>query len=410
MKIFARYLTAIALLLTISACSKDEHREPPPPEVRHHTVVLYMPGRSLMTFYRENIERICLAVERGALNGGRMMVCYQPESHTRATLCEIERDRGGGASIKTVDVFDFDASSSADLARMFRLVEHSAPAESYGLIVGSHGKAWLPAEAGVIRDELSLSHHADRSDDLWRPLAGALTTRSLGDSGHEIDINGFDEAISATGCRFDYIIFDACFMANIETLYDLRNSTDYIVASPCEIMGAGFPYDRIAGELYATDRPLDERLTAVCRAFYDLYQNYWDEYPNNEQSGCISLCATAALDNLCDVTGRITATPIQDYDPAALQSYEGLANHIFYDFGQYIRTAYNDTALLEEFDRAMDAAFPVAARLHTEAFYSAYNRRMNPIDADGYSGVTTSSPSLRYRDYLEQTAWYQATE
>lgn len=218
--------------------------------------------------------------------------------------------------------------------------------------------------------------------------------------------------IEALPYRFDYLIFDACFMANIETLYDLRAGFDYIVASPCEIMAAGFPYDRTVPYLFTGER-IGDRLTQVCRAFWDFYQNDWQSVPYNEQSGCISLCVTAALDGrdgqpgLDDVTRRLYAAARQTFDLNTLQSYEGLATHLFYDLGHYVSLSCVDAALLDEFRMRFDEAFPAESRLNTPSFYSAYNGRLNPITS--YSGVSTSKPAQRLQEYYEQTAWDQAT-
>ena len=45
--------------------------------------------------------------------------------------------------------------------------------------------------------------------------------------------------------RFDYILFDACFMGSVEVLYELRHSARYFIASPAEILADGFPYHLI---------------------------------------------------------------------------------------------------------------------------------------------------------------------
>ena len=50
------------------------------------------------------------------------------------------------------------------------------------------------------------------------PGAGGATTRSFGDTGRSIDITDFAAAVKAQNYRTDYLLFDACFMANIETL------------------------------------------------------------------------------------------------------------------------------------------------------------------------------------------------
>lgn len=40
------------------------------------------------------------------------------------------------------------------------------------------------------------------------------------------------------------LVFDTCFMSSIEVLYEMRNSFDYIVSSPTEVLATGFPYKK----------------------------------------------------------------------------------------------------------------------------------------------------------------------
>ncbi len=404
----------IYILLTFAAlvtsCSKDDTPRPKPAPKVEQTILLYMPGRSLMGDYRKNINGICDAVATEQPDGTRIMVCWQPESQLKATLCEIVYNRKTRkAELQTVEeIAEFMHSEAADIGQMMRRAAEYAPAERYGLIVGSHGKAWVPAAAGDILNRSAVTPlSATQSDDLWTPLPHALPTRSFGDSGHEIDIEEFAGAIAALPHRYDYIIFDACFMANIETLHELRTAADYIISSPCEIMAAGFPYSRFMRHLFESGAELEKALAEVCREFHNFYENDYQE-ADTQQSGCISLCVTGRLDALTDVISRITASPSQAYDPDELQSYEGLYNHIFYDLGDWIHTAYAENGLLEEFHKALDYAFPPAARLNTAAFFSGYNNSMNPIEQGAYSGVTTSMPSKRYREYYSLTGWYLA--
>ncbi len=411
-KYFRRNLLLLLLATTVACSKNDNEPTPVPPDPKpqtEHTVVLYMPGRSLLSFYRQNIANLRAAIDRGEMGSGRLIVCYQPDNQTTARLCEISySDEAEGSVMEEIERFDFNASSAEDVAMMLQKAVETAPTDSYGLIIGTHGSAWIPVASGQLQS-LQPSAATGVSDDIWQPVEGALKTRAFGDRGYDIDITAFSEILSSLDVRFDYIVFDACFMANIETLYDLRHNTDYIVSSPCEIMAAGFPYDRMVTHLYDTARPVRERMVSICSEFYNFYQYDWNSYPGNEQSGCISLCSTAELDALADVVRRLNATPQNDYDILKLQDFEGLFTPVFYDFGQYYRRAYSDAALLEEFNRTLDAAFPPSARLNTEQFYSAYNNRMNPIAEDGYSGVTTSAPSAKYAEEQTQTSWYKAT-
>ncbi len=388
-RLYGLLLTA---LLFFTACSKDEIPEPSGPV--GHTMLLYMPGRDLLIkgFYEQNIEGVERAVAAGATRNGRILVCYQPESYDRATLLEISYDaRQQKAVRKELKTYEtFRAETTASVQELFADVQRFAPAESYGLTTGCHGFAWVPAGSARLK-----------SQQPEQPAPGALVTRStryFGDQGHELDIAQLADAVAGLPFRFDYLIFDDCFMANIETLYDLRRSFDYIIASPCEILAAGFPYDRVVPRLFASDGP---DLYGTCREFWNFYTSY------STPSGCISLAVTSELDALAATVAEIHAGPTRAYDADALQSYEGMSTHLFYDLDDYIRSICADDNRYARFKEQLNQTFPENCRLYTPSFYSAYNGRMNNIKT--YSGVTTSEPSQRYTDLHKETAWYKVT-
>ena len=220
----------------------------------------------------------------------------------------------------------------------------------------------------------------------WQVLAASLTN--------------FAAAVKAQNYRPDYLLFDACFMANIETLYDLRECTDYVIAAPCEIMAQGFPYER-AMPWFFTDGGKEYNLTKVCEAFWNFYMN-----DATTKSGCISLAVMAEMEGMKEIMRHINAAPQKTY-AEELQSYEGMSSHIFYDLGHWVELACSDAGLKEEFKVQLDKAFPKAARLNTPEFYSAYNGRMNPVAY--YSGVSFSEPSDKYTEENKQTSWYRDT-
>lgn len=67
----------------------------------------------------------------------------------------------------------------------------------------------------------------------------------------------------------EYILFDDCYMASVEVAYDLKEVTDYLIASPCEIMAYGMPYAEIGPHLLGK---VDYE--SICDAFYEFYKNY----------------------------------------------------------------------------------------------------------------------------------------
>lgn len=404
-------LLAIGLL---ASCHKeDEGPGYNPPEIATQTMLLYMPGWELHNFYDKNVKGIREAISPAVPGQGRILVCMQPQSQDKADLFEIYYDSRTRSSatmpLKSYDAFDAaDPSSVADLLSD---MQELAPAEYYGLIVGCHGKAWVPAKNGILTS-YSL-HPGSIGDDLWTPSPGALVTRSFGDNGHELDIPVFAEVLEALPRKLDYLIFDACFMANIETIYDLRHTATYYIAAPSEIMGAGFPYARTVPYLFA-DNGGRYDLQRVCEEFYRFYNDDWQSVPANAQSGCISMAVLPQVGALVPIMRRINATP-DAYDPTGLQYYEGMRTHLFFDIGDYVESICSDKALLGEFSAQFDKAFPPACRLATPQFYSAYNPTAAPGPGTGmhpvthYSGISISEPSAKYVDDNRQTAWYLDT-
>ena len=309
------------------------------PAVAAQTLLLYMPGRSLASYFEQNIEGIRRTVDADTPGDGRIFVCWQPASQRTAELFELYYD-SNSASCATREVKTYTEFNAGD-----------------------------PESVHTLFAELA-------------------------------------DALAALPYRFDFLLFDDCFMANIETLYDLRASVDHVIASPCEIMADGFPYDRIIPQMF-TDEGRSHDLGAVCYEFWNLYQNDYASTIYRMQSGCITLAVMSEIDRLADVMRRINRTPAAEYDPNTLQTYEGLSPHLFYDMGQYVSVRCSDAALLDEFAECFDAAFPPESRLHTDGFYSAYNNRMNPITH--YSGITISEPSTKFTEENRATNWYRAT-
>lgn len=407
LQIVRRLVALVLLAALLTGCSKENDVPGPEPTGEtQHTFLLYMPGLSLRSFYLANIRRIEQYVVSGMPANGRILVCYQPESYDKATLLELRYDAQTQQCVtETLKIYEhFQAESPASLQELFLDLSQFAPARTYGLTIGSHGSAWIP-ETLPLSLERNGQDAAGPSGLVTRAeynTEEGVFTRAFGDSGHRMEITTLADLVEQLPYRFDYLIFDACFMANIEQLYDLRNSFDYVVGSPCEILGAGFPYDRALPHIFASGGP---DLAGVCYEFWYFYMYDWDTEPNNDQSGCISLAVMSELDALADCAAALQAGPLRDCQPGELQYYEGMSSHLFYDFDQYMRAICADDVLYQRFEQQLNRAFPVDCRLHTPEFYSIYSYRRHPVDT--YSGVSTSAPSARYQEYYQNTNWYR---
>lgn len=371
------------------------------------TVIMYLPwSGNLYSYFLRNIEDAKTAVAQDILHEGRLLVFLQT-SATGGSLRELYHE-DGACHETTLKVYDnLNVTQKDVISQLFSDFANEAPAERYGLTIGSHGMAWLPAsgtKASLLRSD---GTHPAPEKWHWEYVSpDGHFTRWFGDgSSRCTDTPVFAEAITAAGIHFDYILFDDCFMSSIEAVYDLRGITDYLIASPCEVMAYGYPYDLILPYLF-TDDGTGYDLEGICRCFYEFYENY--DAPDYN-CGAIAVTVCKELEAMATVMKRINeASAGYTPDPEhPLQQYEYLYSPTrFYDFGDYVHQLCDDASLLAEFDKQLERTVPERYRLHTEYFYSDGKRRI-----ETYSGISTSAPSTSpyVTGYIEETAWHQAS-
>lgn len=193
----------------------------------------------------------------------------------------------------------------------------------------------------------------------------------------------------------EYILFDDCYMSSIEVAYELRNVTDYLIASASEIMAYGMPY-AVIGE-YLLDDP---DFQAICDGFYDFYSTYGMPY------GTLAVTVCAELEDLAMIMKKINTKYIFDESSEnTLQRMDGYTPIIFYDYGDYVEKLCKDPVLLERFEQQLSRTVPY--KVHTDYFYSVTKGRV-PIYT--FSGITTSDPSKHSLAVSKtDTEWYRAT-
>ena len=307
---------------------------------------------------------------------GNLIVYYAPAG-SPPELLRIKEENG---VVKKIHLKDYEKQNSADpdvMRSVIGEVVSQYPADSYGLVLWSHGTAWLPS-------------------DYQNKL------KAFGQDGNnwmEID----DLAKGLPDDLFDFILFDARYMASVECTYELRNKAEYILASPTETMADGWPYEEMMPQLFATDLQLEK----VGETFYNHYLN--NTYPY----ATVSLTKTSELDNLKSVTHDIladkTESDIYSLDPKKMQRLEYLYRSpgMLYDFNDYIK----QLATAEQYDRfisCLDKA--VVYKAHTpKSYYAAIG---NALPIKSYCGLTIFVPQESLPKMLEwykqRVGWYKA--
>ena len=372
----------------------------PQAEVKH-TIIHYFFGTSLSRYFKTNREDAAESIASGILGSDNRYVYLMQNSASEAYIAEMCYDPVNGEVLErhVADIIlDAGKPLSELIADNMAMLRMAAPAQSYGLILAGHGQGWVTKDD--INSDSPIEFSAGGNSNPWYPALGAETTRAFGENNVQCDISELAEGLMPTdGNSYEYLLFDACFMANVEALYDLRNIAEYIIASPCEIMGRGFPYHRTLPHLVEGQRDLD----AAARSYYTYYR---DDYTGNARCGSIALIDCSELEPLAEATRQVAATMVEEYDRSTLQTYEGQSQHSFYDFGEWATTVATDHMALKAFDEQL--SLTVTAKYTLPSFYSALGTAGTyPIDESIYSGITTSAPSTLYETSWRNTSWYK---
>ena len=362
------------------------------------TLIFHFFGTSLGRYFNTNIEDAKDAISNGALGANNRVVCIKQSSATNGTIFELCYDPNNQSVIERyINDFTLPSSqaSTTEIGAIIAAAAESAPANSYAMVLAGHGTGWIPRVlSSSSASTLSLGY------DPWIPAEGAEVTRHFGESNIKLNISEIAESIEHSGVELEYILFDACFMSNIEAVYDLRNAANYIIASPCEIMGKGFPYHRTLHHLFGENFNLE-------RAAESYYLYYRDEYNGSARCGSIALYDCAEVEALADATKKAMQNANFDIDRSALQTYEGQSVHHFYDFGEWINKVATDEEALNAFNDQLNRT--VIAKFTLPTFYSAYGGYGTyNINEEVYSGVTTSAPSEAYPVEWQESNWYKA--
>lgn len=404
------FMVVVLLSLALAtSCKKEQNGEPKLPDVTTpHTLIYYFTGTSLSMPFFNNISAAEVAVRNDVKKNSRIVCFFQATDKRKADLIELVYNEGA-CERKTLASYELPAIMDWEqLSENLKSIIELIPAESYGIVMAGHATGWVPIN-GVAQPatESSLRKHQKliSHEELWKKQDTEVETRFFGEKYSATAANAFDipdlaKAFAATGVCFDYILFDACLMCNIEALYDLRQSAHYIIASPCEIMAEGFPYADVV-PLLMKDGGRSHDLAGVCKAFNQYYANH-----KSYRSGSVALIDCSQLDALAASVKKVNQSATKSYDINAIQTFEGHTDHIFFDLGDYIEQMCDDKQALETFKQQMSRTIP--AKYTLSVFWSNLGQA-GEYEIRTFSGLTTSAPSVLYRGDYAKTAWYKAT-
>ncbi len=373
-RLLSLHILSFFISCLLTACH-NQNGEPDLPHDNRTVLVYMLADNNLATTYnydQDNIRAMGDALAQADINGH--LVIYYAGADAAPTLQEIKHTGNNQYTIEVVKRYDnSNVSTSVNtIKEVIHDVKDLYNTRSYGLIFWSHATGWLP------------QNHLYTSSLHRAPSSFGKE----GDDNLTIDINNLQQALD--GNYFDFILFDACLMGSVEVAYELRNTCRYIIASPTETLGSGFPYRNITPLLFNDEIDYEQ----VCNCYYDTYIA-----PGSLETGTITLIKTEALDRLA----TLCKETIRQYDgnisTSSIQYYDRTNPHVFYDIDDYMRHI-SDEEMYTAFTECLAEVVP----------YKAASATFINIPIRHYSGLSCyivgSSNDFVIEEYYAQLKWY----
>jgi hypothetical protein len=395
LKLFSGFLVAFLF----SCCDNKIDGDLP-----KRNILFYIGGDSNLS--DEATQKINL-IRAGWLPGKGEMIIYVDQRGSGASLLRINetKDADGSYGLDTLTVYGKQNSADAGVfGDVINQMMSSCPAESYGLIFFSHASGWLPE--GTLVKPRSIG-----GDD--------------GEGSPRREMEYYDFASAIPDKQFDFILFEACLMADVISMYELRNKAEYILASSAEIVSPGFGginqlrtdiYKNEIMRLYDTKNDIKSVVLGFAQSYYDHIASLPED--NIYCSATLSLIKMDEMGNLAAVTK--TALQGKEMDEATLGDIDEIQG-----FDRPRDPGLGGRPYCRYFDFAQ-----TVEKLASESQYTAFSKQLDKVVVwkaatnrflvgqygfliNRHSGLTTYIKQTVYPEInaaFENSSWYKAIQ
>ena len=408
-KLFTLFICTLSLATTFTSCG-DEAIDVE--SVNKQTIFVFFPWTGdtrytgLYSDLKNNVDSMCEGiVAKKGLNNSRVMV-FMSQNYKKSYLIDLQYDSNKKAVIRdTLKTYDEATYTTAEgFAEILNEVKRRAEALNYSLIIGAHGCGWTynsdwvnypymarPNAGFAQKGRTSYPTATGNFSGIqYGPDPNKPVTRFFGSVSlkeNALDIPTLAEGIKLSGTKMQYILFDACYMGNVETAYELKDVTNFMISSSSEIMGAGVPYK-------------------TTWSYLNFYKNSSDPFCNMAAIDC------RQMDNLAQVMKEINSkyTLSSTVPLDSIQPLDGFSPNLFYDMSVYVDSLVPSGSLKDKYNSQMKLTIKAAA--HTEQAYTALKSyRGTTFKVKNYCGLSISDPSqhsvaIKGRG---KAGWWEAT-
>ena len=405
----------ITTILLLTACQKDEEVAPynPVKNVKH-TVLVYMPSENNLSPYAQSDINEMIKGRQLVGDDCDLLIFVDRASKTEMPFIA----RINNSYEQPVDTLykypaDFYSSEPAKFQEVLqRMISFSPKSQDYGLVLWGHANGWILENDGtnVIRRAYGVDNGNNEA------------TSQVKEPARWLNIPDLAKCFQQVGKHWRFLFFDCCNMQNAEVAYELRGTTDYIIASPAEITGVGAPYDKLVADFFIEDT--EQMTIRTCEDYNAQFDYTGGHLP-------ISVVATSKMQALADATRQVlpeiaawlkTENPTKsiiyyyNYDSDYNRNYFPEYGKVMYDMNDMIRASLANEP--EKYEKWATAFFEAVFYSETSSRWHS-NTIQQPFDfevtSEKFGGMSMFFPLPKYEqsehnynEEIKQMQWYQA--
>jgi hypothetical protein len=417
-KMMLMSIVTAGTMMSFTACSSDDEVmngvQPPSKAISrqngtgNRTVLVYLAGKNdLSDDLQMNLEQMIAGSKR--IGDNTLLVFVRRDiKNEKPWLARIH----DGMLKDSVSVDDMGVKTSNMQACNPELMEQVLkyafsryPSREYGLVLGGHSTGWLIGQ----ETNKSRAFGIDNGDGYAYSSSGSKW----------INMPTMARVLEQVP-HLKFIFADCCNFMCLETMYELRNVTDYIIGSPAEIPDEGAPYEDMLPALFEQ--------TTFHTSIIDMY------YKAQNGNLPLSVVKTSAMDQLASAT-RNALDIVQAKIGSGYADTQGLIHYnycstnldfkpeynLFYDAGDFFRTQLSE-ADYQQWKQILDQAviekrFAKQWRTYMLWRYIYSDFEMTEEKFHGVSMFIPQDPTTKFGQYyainnedIKQMQWYQAVD
>jgi hypothetical protein len=281
----------------------------------------------------------------GSTSDVNYLVLIDADDDTKDGIYYIQQDPNGYDStfrsprVSTSFGTDPDMSDWQTLRDYMIWCKDNYPADHYGLILWDHGDGIFKGE---VTHGIFGSTVADNSSSEDKDFVDGMKLWELDDA-----LSSFDSSI---GRNIDIVGFDVCLLGQIETVYQLKDLTDYVIASEKTEPGDGWDYVAPFSKLNTT--PTMSASTIATHIVNDYVASYngGSQGSQTVTQACTSTALLKsdlipALDNFAEQLRSGVYTNESDVKDARNNAWNSTYNTDHKDLGDFAKLIKDNTSL-----------------------------------------------------------------